>query len=1259
MRHRGSEVQRQASILNYWRAVEYFSPQPLEGPRGKSSGVLKVRSGTPLPWEQPEPIDSKFVWRYTVYAGIFQIAKIREVFQNVLPATESDLDHEGVNRGESALLSLTVDDTGRLYKDSVTLSSCGWALGRCVVPPGPGSDSWLDGFDDQQTRILQVLFGIGDGRIPVDAAGTVESGSKRALRLIAGVSARVALDVASGGLTAVPGLVGKVVGDHFGSIASTVAEKMAGAVTDDANKAILRRRDNRRSAESDTDAGGSPAADGCAASDQLGTKTLALEDLVAITRWVSEELGVDEVLEPTEIWIKPFKVSAKRADEVSGDELINSFCAADLERVAAEILDGNAGSALTSYLRAEDSIDPTQRVDLRLRPEVMLESVSPESMPMGRWPSPPSHALTLSQQFAINQIFAELKDPDARGLYAVNGPPGTGKTTMLGDLIAAIVVERAQFLATLENPRAAFRAGDSAFKWSGDDGYTRGITPLVRELTGFEMVVASSNNGAVENISLEIPSVDAIDTLTFPDADYFPGPATLAAGEPCWGSIAARLGKRANRSDFVQRFWWGEQNGRSSEDAELLGLQDILHALKNRTTNPGTESGSWSEAVGCFTAARAEVQRLTRERQAVADIMKRIDRPDATLAALRCQVDDRRELVARLRAHLTYLADKHADARRAVRSAQAAVDAARTAVDIAESAVRSADEHHARVQTALYMHAGTRPGWFKRICSPNSLARWEDDARPFADAVTLAEVSLEQAGRQRDLRAAQWREKQYDLTNASQTEATYRQRIALGEADLARAVVAASDATCSAQEREAELRRDADQLAAARSRWPHTIPGPEWQADPADRQAMEQRETSSPWMDEEFAIARSRLFLAALGLHRAVLTGEGQDPQLVWRNMRAACDVVKGNAPADLDKNAVLAAWQMLFFVVPVVSTTFASLPTMFSALGREDLGWLFIDEAGQATPQAAIGALWRCQRAVVVGDPRQIEPVVTLPWPGQRRLAQRFDVDIRWAPGRTSAQAVTDRVSRFGTSLPDPGELGQIWVGSPLRVHRRCDRLMFEVSNAIAYDNMMVYGVSGRADFPLGERNLWIHVDAPTSGEKWNPAEGVQVLKILQKVCQRIESVMENELTAAGPDLPEWARSPRAQRAERNRRLKDAVFIVSPFRQVATELAKYLDSHNIPLSRTRLGTVHTTQGKEADIVILVLGTATDQKRARDWAASAPNLLNVAITRAKRRLVIVGDYDNWSPLRHFHTLAQHTRPGGMLERWPRPDADHE
>jgi superfamily I DNA and/or RNA helicase len=68
---------------------------------------------------------------------------------------------------------------------------------------------------------------------------------------------------------------------------------------------------------------------------------------------------------------------------------------------------------------------------------------------------------------------------------------------------------------------------------------------------------------------------------------------------------------------------------------------------------------------------------------------------------------------------------------------------------------------------------------------------------------------------------------------------------------------------------------------------------------------------------------------------------------------------------------------------------------------------------------------------------------------------------------------------------------------------------------------------------------------------------------------------------------------------------------------------------------------VHKTQGKEADVVILVLGTAAGQSGSRDWASKTPNLVNVAVTRARRRLIVIGDHSTWSKHRFFKELADH------------------
>ncbi len=420
--------------------------------------------------------------------------------------------------------------------------------------------------------------------------------------------------------------------------------------------------------------------------------------------------------------------------------------------------------------------------------------------------------------------------------------------------------------------------------------------------------------------------------------------------------------------------------------------------------------------------------------------------------------------------------------------------------------------------------------------------------------------------------------------------------------------------------------------------WGSAVPGAEWYATPDDQPAAEVRELSSPWMDAEYAEARSELFLAALDLHRALLAAE---PWLVRTSMRSAIEVISGGPAKDMKPHQIQAIWQLLFLIVPVVSTTFASLGRMFKGLESESLGWLFVDEAGQAAPQQVVGALWRAQRAVVVGDPLQLEPVVTLPWTAQQRLCRHFSVSTEWAPGRTSVQRLVDRLTTFGTALPSQ-DGAPVWVGSPLRVHRRCDSPMFEVSNTIAYDGMMVFGTGERARYPLVTKNAWMDVRSVEAQDKWIPAEGRVLAKSLDLIEARLRGDLHQERAAEVP--PEWAtlRGHDGQEdpleTELRSRMAQSVFVISPFRDVKSGLLR-VTRGRLPYSR--VGTVHTTQGKEADIVILVLGTRDKQRGSRDWASSSPNLLNVAVSRARRRLIVIGNREAWSRHRYFADLAGH------------------
>lgn len=69
-------------------------------------------------------------------------------------------------------------------------------------------------------------------------------------------------------------------------------------------------------------------------------------------------------------------------------------------------------------------------------------------------------------------------------------------------------------------------------------------------------------------------------------------------------------------------------------------------------------------------------------------------------------------------------------------------------------------------------------------------------------------------------------------------------------------------------------------------------------------------------------------------------------------------------------------------------------------------------------------------------------------------------------------------------------------------------------------------------------------------------------------------------------------------------------------------------------------GTIHRFQGKEADVVFLVLGGDPRSQGARNWVSQKPNMLNVALTRAKKRFYVVGNKSLWSNCDYFNVMAK-------------------
>lgn len=342
----------------------------------------------------------------------------------------------------------------------------------------------------------------------------------------------------------------------------------------------------------------------------------------------------DQIKLPSAERIAPFfALRIYRWFQASGDPdpmLLNSFFLEDLSRARA--LQGRKATprALKQYLGIER---PTKIIDLLENKQALETLLAPGCTPAARWPIPDGHPLVLLQQSAVNAAFEHLQA--APGIFAINGPPGTGKTTLLRDLVAGVILERARALAVFDDPAAAFKHDARSRR---GQGFVH-LYELAASLRGFELLVASSNNRAVENVSRELPGVDQIELSQIPD--YFSSIAGAVAGEgrDAWGLIAGVLGNAENRVAFRKTFWADRDRGMQTYLWVAAGNEAMIDVVDPETGDTITRPARvvtdekppqdktdalrrWERARSKFRRALDEAENALREMEVVRQQLK-------------------------------------------------------------------------------------------------------------------------------------------------------------------------------------------------------------------------------------------------------------------------------------------------------------------------------------------------------------------------------------------------------------------------------------------------------------------------------------------------------------------------------------------------------------------------------------------------------------------------------------------------------------
>ena len=600
--------------------------------------------------------------------------------------------------------------------------------------------------------------------------------------------------------------------------------------------------------------------------EELRKRPLSRTALFAAYLALVEELGLPkDWVEPPNFAIRSY--AYYKDPNPPEPLLLNSFFLTDLALARGLFAEGKAPQNLRRYLGAER---PQDCKDLLRDTNALSDAVSPRLTPLARWPGQGRHPHVLLQQAAVNLAFRETNPV---GLIGVNGPPGTGKTTSLRDMVAGVVTARAEAMAKFDDPETAFissgqrlRAGNS---WIH-------LYRLNQSLRGYEIVVASSNNKAVENVSAELPGLNAI-ANDAQELRYFKTLSDAMHDSETWGAIAAVLGNARNRSRFKQSFWWDEDNGLGSYLWAASGSVREIEVRDPKTGRVERRIPRIVEYEQPPSSHQEALERWKNARRRFQSALKKSQEWQIWLESLRKDL-----------AQMPSLAQAEADA--AANRAAAIENARRLEVALA-AAQQAVEEASGRLQKAdqeLHAHGLTRPGFWARLFRTRAARKWSD--RLAALIESRREV-----------------EKNYTSTKAS------RRRI---EDEVRLAALEQKNAEAAWQSACAKHQQAKERLAEAQQKYGVVL------VDAAFF-GLENRKRHymTPWFPPAAQLFRDEVFICAMELHRAFIDAAARP---LRHNLGALMNAFTTQALPTVEKQALLPdLWASLFLVIPLVSTTF------------------------------------------------------------------------------------------------------------------------------------------------------------------------------------------------------------------------------------------------------------------------------------------------------------------------------------------------
>jgi len=245
------------------------------------------------------------------------------------------------------------------------------------------------------------------------------------------------------------------------------------------------------------------------------------------------------------------------------------------------------------------------------------------------------------------------------------------------------------------------------------------------------------------------------------------------------------------------------------------------------------------------------------------------------------------------------------------------------------------------------------------------------------------------------------------------------------------------------------------------------------------------------------------------------------------------------------------------------------------------------IDEASQCDIASCFPILYRAKRAVIVGDDKQLPHLSFLEKAKEQSFLSQYSIPDKY-----------QLMWRFRTN--SMFDLANYYSMNPVLL----DEHFRSLPPVINFSNMEFYGDRMRImrrNSPTTKALELIYVeDGKVDFDATRNLPEVETL-----VGKLQEIIIEDE--RKNPDNPV------------------SIGIISPFRaqveQLKSSVARVLSEHMIRKHRIEIGTAHTFQGDERDIILMSWAFAPNSFVQSLTFLQKPNLFNVAITRARYRMI--------------------------------------